>query len=67
METGRTQLQQLVTPEATREQLATALDVTPQAVARWLDGSAKPTYTKRLRLQELYSIPMDSWDAEEES
>jgi len=46
----------------TQEGIATALGVSQQAVSSWVNGGAKPSYQRRLRLQELYGVPLESWD-----
>jgi transcriptional regulator with XRE-family HTH domain len=59
---GARRLHELVRPPVeTQAGIARRLGVTPQAVAKWLSGFAKPDIEHRERLSAL-GIPSEAWD-----
>ena len=64
MKHGSELLRALTTPQAKQVEVAQRLGVSQQAVSAWMSGVSRPSYERKRKLQELYGIPVDSWDEE---
>lgn len=63
MNQGSELLRALTRPQARQDEVAQQLGISQQAVSAWMSGRTKPSYEKKLKLQELFGIPVDSWDS----
>jgi transcriptional regulator with XRE-family HTH domain len=64
MKRGAVLLRGLVSPQVNQETVAKELECSQQAVSAWVNGQAKPSLERMLKLEHLFGIPVASWAEE---